>query len=159
MHVIDRDKGLKALRERMRRAPGLDLVVGIREDAADATGEDSEVRVGDYATWNEFGAGVPERSFFRSTVDEHRGDYQDELQDAAVAILDGADPVRGLELLGALVQRDVKRKIVDLDDPPNAPQTITAKGSSNPLVDTSRMLNSIDYEVRANYRDPSSGVS
>ena len=50
--------------------------------------------------------------------------------------------------LGEKVVADVQRKIVALKDPPNAPSTIAKKGSANPLIDTGRLRQSIDFEVR-----------
>lgn len=102
------------------------------------------------ATVNEFGGGnVPERSFMRSTFDENRSKYQKRLERFLVQVIDGKiDLDRALGLMGTIVVRDVKVKIRDLRDPPNAPLTIKLKGSSNPLIDTGRMRQSIDFEVR-----------
>jgi hypothetical protein len=45
-----------------------------------------------------------------------------------------------------VAQNDVRKAIRDLDSPPNAESTIKAKGSSNPLIDTGQMINSIRWE-------------
>jgi len=135
------------------------VAVGIREDDGDTRAEGGEARVADYATYNEFGLGVPERSFLRSTVDGNEERYKKFLQRAGVQMLDGEDPVDALDRVGMVVAADVKRAIVELDDPPNAPATIAMKGSANPLIDSGRMVNSISHEVRTDGRNPGSGVS
>jgi hypothetical protein len=50
--------------------------------------------------------------------------------------------------LGEEVRDDMVKEIVDLRDPANAPSTVEAKGSSNPLVDTLQMANNVKYKVK-----------
>jgi len=52
-----------------------------------------------------------------------------------------------LGLVGEVMADAITQKIITLRTPPNAPYTIKAKGSSNPLVDTGQLKNSITYEV------------
>ena len=52
-----------------------------------------------------------------------------------------------LSIMGELIKANIVQKIVSLRSPANAPSTIQGKGSSNPLIDTGRMRQSIDYEV------------
>ena len=49
--------------------------------------------------------------------------------------------------LGLRIQRDVQRTIRNLSDPPNSPITIHNKKSSNPLIDTGRLRQSVTYKV------------
>lgn len=106
-----------------------------------------------YARANEFGVPgrsrassrwrIPPRSFLRSTVNEKRRAYAALLRAATDRILDGADIETEANLIIQRVVRDVRRKIVALKIPINAPSTVRRKGSSNPLVDTGRLLQSI----------------
>ena len=103
------------------------------------------------AAWNEFGTTneadethIPERPFFRQAVDES--------EDEVLALLKaGTDPERGVvtpamaDRIGAYLQGQIQQKIVALREPPNAPSTVKAKGSSNPLIDDGVMLGSVSW--------------
>ena len=54
---------------------------------------------------------------------------------------------RGANLVGAYAADVIQQRIVDLKEPPNSPITIALKGSSNPLVDTGHMRQSVTWEV------------
>lgn len=118
------------------------VYVGVRSDG------DGELAR--YAAVNEFGSAdghVPERSYLRSTADENRGRYAGMLADVVEGLIDGKDPTRGLHRLGTYAKADVQRKIRALKTPPNAPSTIAKKGSRNPLIDTGRLRQSIEYTI------------
>lgn len=92
---------------------------------------------------------IPERSFLRSTIHENRRVYKLFIRALSKKLIKGeitAD--KALGLLGLKVSSDVKQKIVSLKSPPNAESTIKAKKSSNPLVDTAHLVQSITYEVK-----------
>ena len=92
---------------------------------------------------------IPARPFIRSTVDEKRDEYGEEMQKFWQMILDAKIGVQqALSLMGQRVESDVKAKIVSIKTPPNAPSTIRKKGVDNPLVDTGKMLNSVRYAVK-----------
>ncbi len=57
------------------------------------------------------------------------------------------DISRTMELMGMRIKGQLQQAIIDFKDPPNAPSTIRAKGFDDPLIHTSHMLNSADYEV------------
>ena len=54
---------------------------------------------------------------------------------------------RLLERVGLLTAARIQQEITDLRQPPNSPATIAAKGSSNPLIDTGKLRQSVSYEV------------
>lgn len=99
------------------------------------------------AAWNEFGTKtIPERPFFRQAIAE--------MQDGIVNILKaGIDPKEGVvdqqlaNRIGAYAQGQVQKSITKLDEPPNAPATVAAKGSSNPLIDKGTMRQSVTWKV------------
>ena len=144
--VVDRDlgyqKSMKNLKD-LGMAP-VDVFVGVR---AESGGELVTI-----AAVNEFGSAdgtIPERSFLRSTVDENRKKY---LSALSAAIDKGitygrAAMVRELGKVGQVAVGDVQRKIRDLDTPPNAPSTVRQKGFDNPLIETGRLRQSIDFKV------------
>ena len=139
----DRDLGYKDVVKALGSLDEPAVLVGLR---AEKDGSD----LVKYAAANEFGVGrIPERSFLRSTVDENQETYLNDLEDVTGVYID-AGPVAGLRRLSRLglrAVRDVQKKIVDLKTPENAPRTIAQKKSSNPLIDTGRMRQSIDFVV------------
>jgi len=102
---------------------------------------------------HEFGSpsrGIPQRSFLRSTVTENRRAYKELFKKIAKSITDGKiNTKQGLSLIGLQVEADVKQKIVDIKKPANTESTISGKGSSNPLIDTGHLRQSIIHKVEA----------
>lgn len=163
--VIDRDRGLKKFLQRFKEARGARVKVGVTESVGrepkktreGSAGEDLTVLL--IAWWNEYGTHrtladgrrvqhVPPRSFIRTTTDEQRVKIFALKKRLIAQIIDGKLTVRqALGVLGEFLQKKIQSKIVRLRDPPNAPSTITRKGSSNPLIDIGQLLQSIRYEV------------
>lgn len=50
-----------------------------------------------------------------------------------------------LKVIGEWMTTKIKKKIRDIKDPPNTPFTIANKKSSNPLIDTAQMINSVTH--------------
>jgi hypothetical protein len=94
-------------------------------------------------------SGTPERSFIRSTGKEKRGEWADLVRKQIKSVITGNNTsIKMFGRVGLRASADIKKKIVDISDPPNSPQVIADKGSSNPLIDTSHMLGAVTYEVR-----------
>lgn len=156
--VVDRDKGYKRIRDNLRKldkastGDGPGVFVGVRSDAGD---DEDGTPLTAIAAVNEFGSAdghVPERSFLRSTVDANREAYVALLGKALDRAYSGggspkATLKRLLGRLGAKAAGDVQKTITKLDSPPNAPATVAKKGSDNPLIDTGRLRQSIDWKV------------
>lgn len=91
---------------------------------------------------------IPERSFLRGGFDSKHEKILDKAKDILPLILDGkigADTflnMVGLELEGA-----IKGYAVDLKSPANHPFTLERKGTSNPLVDSGNLVDSIHYSI------------
>ena len=136
--------GVKALIKRLRN-PGT-VEVGIIDAG---THQDSEETVASIGFQHEFGApGIPERSFLRSTLHSSRKDILTLNKKLLKNIVNMSMKVpQALGILGNFVADEVSQKIVAIRQPPNSPATILAKGSSNPLVDTGQLKNSITWEV------------
>ncbi len=102
--------------------------------------------------WNEFGTsrGIPERPFMRNSLRNNSDKYIKALQTSAQRLALGqTDLSTVMEKLGNVAELDIKREIDGLKSPPNAPSTIRQKGSSNPLIDTGEMRNSVRYKVES----------
>lgn len=118
--------------------------VGVLEGATYPDGKS----VAMVAAVNEFGApskGIPPRPAFRNMVAEHQDEWPDAIAQTLVA--NDYDTKRTLGQVGAAVGGQLRQSIIDTNEPPNAPATIRAKGSSKPLVDSGHLLQSIDFEV------------
>lgn len=91
---------------------------------------------------------IPERSFLRSTFDDKSTEWLKFIQKRIPKVIAGEMQARQLmELLGAKIVSDIQKKLKQIKDPPNAPSTIAAKGSSNPLIDTGGLRMRITYRV------------
>ncbi len=101
------------------------------------------------ASYNEFGTSrIPERPFFRNAMSENKGSYGTLMRNDAKRIVTGEQTMsRTLDRLGLKAQGDVQQSIVDLQSPPNAPATIKAKGSSNPLINTGSLRQSVSFKI------------
>lgn len=102
------------------------------------------------AAFNEFGTeDVPERSFFRTTMEENEGDYAADLAAATDAVLTGRARETALDELGGRIAADIQQRIEDIRSPPNAASTLRQKSGSNPLIDDGDMRDAVTYEVES----------
>lgn len=145
--VTIRDNGLGALTKRLKAfGKGLTLTVGVHASEGEAT--QGRMTVAEIATINEFGLGVPERSFIRDWYDTNEATNRANLSKVAAAVLRGEyTPEAGLGRLGALFQGQIQARISGGIPPPNAASTIARKGSSTPLIDTGQLRSSILWRV------------
>jgi len=111
--------------------------------------KDSPLTVATIAYINEFGMEhIPERPFFRWVTKEKKDEILKLSEQLYKKMQKDDMPIeQALGLLGQTIMDFVQRRIVDLQEPPNAPITIKRKGSSNPLIATSQMVNSVTYKV------------
>lgn len=93
---------------------------------------------------------IPERSFIRSSFDARQnkvGESGDKLMEM---VLNGDLEVRSFyEMLGQTASDAIKDYLINnVVAPPDTELTVRNKhGKSNPLVNTGRLVNSIDYEI------------
>lgn len=102
------------------------------------------------AAVHEFGApeaGIPERSFIRSTFSAQRAKYGAILKKLLPRVVEGKLEVRAMfDLIGQQIVADINRKVrVEGVPPPLKPETIARKGSSRALIDTARMIGALTY--------------
>lgn len=91
---------------------------------------------------------IPERSFLRAGFDEHAQRILDNTESLLGDVADGTmSPHEYAKLIGLQLSTKIKEYARNLSSPPNSSFTVQRKGSSNPLVDTGDMINSITYEV------------
>lgn len=90
---------------------------------------------------------IPERSFLRSGHDEHADEVLKKASMALGQVIDGEMNIDNwLDLYGQMMATKIKQYIRDLSSPPNHPYTVDQKGSSNPLVDTGGLIESVTWK-------------
>jgi len=136
--------GVEALKKRVKTPGTVD--VGIIDAGKHPSGD---ITVAGIGFVHEFGtATIPERSFIRSTIKGRKKDIISLQKGSLKKISNGSINVKtGLGLIGEFLSAAIKEKIVAINSPPNTPATIAKKGSSNPLIDTGQLKNSITYKV------------
>lgn len=162
--LIVKDRGWAAMLKRVEDIKNSYVKVGVLGDdpqgggmhETEPDGSASPLTVGEIAAIMEFGTQdghIPARSFARSTFDEKREQLVDLGKKLIGGVVDGKVTVQNaLNMMGSTLANAMKRKITDGEGipPPNAPSTIAAKGSSRPLVNTGRLLNSITWAAVIN---------
>lgn len=101
------------------------------------------------AAANEWGVpskGQPPRPFFRQMVAEKKPTWGDAIAKQMKAT--DYDVPQTLDRMGQGIKGQLQVSIRNLTDPPLAASTIAKKGFDKPLISTSHMLNSVDYEVK-----------
>lgn len=151
--VQDKDRGYaRALGSLRALARGAHVVVGIRGAKGAAREPGSPLTLVQVAAVNEYGSEdgrIPERSFLRSTFDAKKGAIAAELAAGLKKVVVGE--LKTEVLLGKVGLRlaaDVVETVTAGVPPPNAPLTVIRKGSTHTLIDTGRLRQSIDHEVR-----------
>lgn len=107
--------------------------------------EDGDATMADVAAWNALGtAKIPARDWITPVTDGEREAITIQQHEILQRITTGRIGVgAGTWTFGQLMVGRMQRSMTDLRTPPNAPSTIKAKGSSNPLIDTGALRNSI----------------
>ncbi len=133
--------------QRLLREAGKGGVSGVKVGFFSTAKYQDGTPVAAVAAWNEFGTEtIPERPFFRNALAESERSVGRILQ----AGLDTKKMVVDEQLagrVGAHVQGQIQESITALKEPPNAPETVRRKGSSDPLMDTGTLRNSVSWEV------------
>lgn len=147
VRVRETDRGWRKFVRAVKESE-VTITVGVQGANAAIPHVDSELTVAQVGAFNEFGFGVPERSFLRETIDTNRSKYVKLLRGLAAAIVNGTVKAEvGAALIGEIVVGDIKQRIANRIPPPNAPETIERKGSSVPLIDQGQLRGSMTKAV------------
>jgi len=90
-------------------------------------------------------AGIPPRPFFRNMIANKRDEWPGAI--AGLLVKNDYDVGKTLGQTGAAIAGQLRQSIIDTNAPPLAASTIARKGHAKPLIDTSHMINSVDFEV------------
>ncbi|HCD7173210.1 hypothetical protein [Enterobacter cloacae] len=124
---------------------GKTLRVGFLEGATYPDGQSVPM----VAAANEYGDPAmnrPPRPFFRNMIAEKSPEWPQDI--AKIAEATGYDAEKMLGMMGEHIKGQLQGSIRDLMEPALSPVTIAKKGFSKPLIETSHMLNSVDYDIK-----------
>lgn len=136
----------KKFQKMLKELAEMEVRVGFQHgEAAEEDGTD----ICDIAAWNELGtANMPSRPFLRKSVDENEGEINDFFQSLKADIVKGKSAEKILKEIGIFQKDLIQEKIAKGNYAPNAESTIKRKGSSVPLIDSGKMLQSVNYVIR-----------
>lgn len=118
------------------------VTVGIHEEAGEHEGGISNAQLG--AVLHFGNDRIPARRFLDIGVEAGNQEYFDIISNVAK---NGGTLEEALEAVGVVAVGKVQEFMIALRTPPNAESTIEMKGSSNPLIDTSNLLQSMTSKV------------
>jgi hypothetical protein len=128
---------------------GSEFSVGVTEKKGAKPHGEGPMTVAQIALMQEYGLGVPERSFLRSWVDENQAMIQEDFRKATAAVLRLKMTFeQAVNILGTKYAAMIQKKIVERIPPKNADSTIASKGSDVPLIDTGVLRASISYQLQ-----------
>jgi|AntRauTorckE6833_2_1112554.scaffolds.fasta_scaffold57408_1 hypothetical protein len=94
---------------------------------------------------------IPERAFMRGAFDKRKNKMQKQAEKILNDVLMMKTPAKAaMNSLGQIIVTQVQEYMTNLRTPPNAEATQKAKGSSNPLINSGKLRDSIDYKIRRN---------
>lgn len=116
------------------------VLVGIHEDAGST--DDGDLTMAQLGAVLHFGTQkIPPRPWLDVGVKSGTQDYLEVIQNHS----DDID--NALEIVGQIAVGKVQQYMTDLQSPANALSTIAKKGSSNPLIDTGALRQSVTYSI------------
>lgn len=138
--IKELDLGWKEIQHNIIQASSKVAVVGII-----GGGEELEKAVA-----NEFGTDkIPERPFMRQTFDKVAPEIQKKKKEGMnQMIFDGVKPSKVLSRIGNFYRQEIRNAIANKEFKPNSASTIKRKGSETPLLDTGKMQQSLQVEIR-----------
>jgi hypothetical protein len=110
--------------------------------------------LGEVAVYNEFGTSdgrIPERSFIRWTHDHKKKEWIRRTAQLRKRVMQGELTTdQALGLMGEMIQKDIKDRILSNVQPANKPATVArktrdGKSGNKTLIDTTQMLGSVHW--------------
>lgn len=148
--TVKGDDKFKKLQQMLSKYKEAFVTIGIHDDAGNYPDGQAVVEV---ALWNEFGTrNIPQRSFFRSAIDENESKINAWREEAIANILDKDWPIeKALEMVGLRIQFLIQNKIKSNIPPENSPATKAAKLADgvapSTLIWSGLMLRSVGFKV------------
>jgi len=152
--IYDKDYGFQRIDLDVKRLRDRSVKIGIigGNSRYDNSDESEAVTVVDYAIFNEFGTDtIPERPFMATTHARYSDQIAKFTDFMVQRMIDGkiSDDTL-LQNIGLRYQGLIRKTIREAKTwaAPNAERTIAEKGSSSPLIDTGRLIQAVNYEVK-----------
>lgn len=149
---ITRDKsGWDKLKKNLLKSSQDVLKLGWFEDARYGP-ENDNLPVGTVAMWQEEGDPIkyPPRPFIRVGFLPRlkTSEYVPLFQETISSVLEGKLTLKqSYRRIAPILVAGLKNEIIQWDTPPNSPQTVADKGFNDPLINTGKMLESVDFKV------------
>lgn len=152
-------EGRKSFDELLKQTDKLEGRLGWDKSAVYPNG----TPVAEVAATNEYGDpahNIPQRSYFRTTIEEKRKEWMDKMEKLAKMVIKGEETMKGAFTKFVLMaEGDVAEKITTLQEPPLKESTIHARlqrrkdnqtvgNLTKPLVDTGYMLSTLTSTVK-----------
>lgn len=138
-------EGKKFVRE-LNKLMQLEVQVGFQ--AGDASYENG-ADICEIAAYNEYGGSDrPARPFMKQSFENHEPELKAACDQVNKAIGKGGTAESALKQLGVAAKGLVQDEITSGGFAANAPSTIAKKGSATPLIDSSTMRGSVNYQIK-----------
>lgn len=147
MPIIDRKSTRYKAIERIARQGGLNETITTGIHGREGGAEHEGGTVSEIAEINEFGLGVPQRSFVRAWFDENLDKFPKAIRAELEAALKAGKPKQAFKSLAVTIQASIQQRISNGIEPENADSTILQKGSSTPLIDEGILRSAILTKV------------
>lgn len=145
--MVTHDISYKKIEAKVKKAikeQKADLKVGFFSNAKYQNG----IFVASVAYWHNYGKGNnPPRPFFNKAISKNRNKWFSILKNEFTKQDSKIELKKAFNVLGNVMVGDIKKSITELKTPPLHPLTIARKKSSNPLIDTGHLRNSVTYKV------------
>ncbi len=147
--ITDIDHGFLRIRRELKKMNEVYVKVGILSDAGTYPENQGNQNLADVAIANEYGTEtIPPRPFMRQSFDKNQSEIVDfEEKQKSQIFLGEISTEKALDTLGVFFKGKIQEEFVEGKFAKNAPVTIARKGSSQPLIDTGRLRQSIDHQV------------
>jgi hypothetical protein len=125
------------------------LQVRVGFQAGETTGDG--VDIVSIAAWNELGTEhIPPRPFMQQSVEKNESRIAAMCKTQLKKILTGEATARdALQAIGVMQKGLIQAEIKNGGFAPNSPRTIAKKGSAQPLIDTGRLRQSVNFVIEA----------
>lgn len=152
MKLIRDDNDIPELMDRLEKARATKMKFGILGSGLGGKRHKGvKLTIVEIGSVHEFGApsvNIPERSFIRKTFDDKQGEVADVAEEFfGQYIMGDISYDAATKGVGEFVKGLIQTTMRDLSSPALKAITIQLKGSSQPLIDTGQLLDSIEYEV------------
>jgi hypothetical protein len=138
------DQGLISRLKQMNELAENKILVGIQEGAGSA--DDGSATLAEVGYYQEYGTrDIPARPWLSEGI--KRADPAKLLKQIAVDVVNGRPAQQALDRAGVAAVGSIQEGFTAIAWQPNAASTIKAKGSSQPLIDTGRLRQSVSYKI------------